>query len=818
VGVAAFGDLLREYRVRAQLSQEALADRAQVSAAAIGALERGIRRAPHPSTVSLIAKALDLSEEDSAALKAARKSRQSHSTKTDIFAHLRTPRTSFVGRDADVARLLKLFGKSRLVTLTGSGGIGKTRVAVETLKRIVSPPWDEAWLIDLAPLIDGALIAAKIASTIQPPLTDGAATISALALTLVKRRMLLILDNCEHIITAATCAADAILGVCPHVTILATSREPLNIAGEVVYRLSSLALPRKALERLEDAHAYSAVDLFVQRAEAADPLATFDADDLAAIVNIARHLDGIPLAIELAAARLPMLGLRTLQARLDEHCIIPGRRRDLPARQQTLIATIRWSYDLLSDDERTLFQKLSIFAGGFTLESATAVCSDETIDQIAMLTLLSSLVDKSLVQAELAQSGTRYRLLESTRQYGREKLTERGEYATAARAHATAFLALAEELERLWDTMPDRAWDAQAEPELDNWRAALAWALIGGGDIAFGQQLAGALRRMWVVFAVAEGRQWVRSAVETLDAGTPDAVIARLDLAEAYLDSTLIQHKASYDAAARALARFKQLDDARGVADSERRAGIALVYLGRISEGEALLHATLSAYERLGLQKRKCQVLVDLALARHYAGDVAGARARYAETLAIARATGSERMAAQIAINLAEAEFRSGDAPSALRLAGEALDAHRARNDMKNVANDLRNMAAYLVAMGRYDEARLHAREALALCRDIQAEVAVAFTLQHLAAIAALRRTEDAPLARDDRVRATQLLGFVNARLSALEALREYTEHQEYDSMLPALCDAFDSGACAQLMTEGSSWSEDHTVAEALLV
>jgi len=267
-------------------------------------------------------------------LEASRRNKRSESPKGDVAAHLHLERTSFVGRDADITHIVKLLEKSRLVTLTGFGGIGKTRAALEVVKQLAGTAWDEICFVELSPLTDGAYIATKVASTIQPALTDRIETISALASALAKRRMLLILDNCEHVVTGAAHATDTILEACPHVTILATSREPLNIAGEVVYRLVSLSLPQKTPVRLEEAHAYSAVDLFIQRAEAADPRAAFGTESLGTIVNIARRLDGIPLAIELATAQSPILGLQTLQGRLDEHFNIPAGRRDLPPRLQ----------------------------------------------------------------------------------------------------------------------------------------------------------------------------------------------------------------------------------------------------------------------------------------------------------------------------------------------------------------------------------------------------------------------------------------------------------------------------------------------------
>lgn len=251
---------------------------------------------------------------------------------------------------------------------------------------------------------------------------------------------------------------------------------------------------------------------------------------------------------------------------------------------------------------RALFRKLSIFAGGFTLDAASAVASDSTIDEIGVLDLLSSLVDKSLVHVEPAGSGTRYRLLQSTRQYAREKLNACGELTAVARAHAAAYLALAEDLERAYETTPDRVWLDRVEPELENWRAAMEWTLAEG-DVATSQRLAGALRREWWELAAAEGRRWVRVALETVDAATPDTVVAKLDLAEALLDGALSQYKASYGAAQRALTRYRSLPEPFYTTEAQQLAGRALILLGRELEGQAVLTEALAAARTLGARK-----------------------------------------------------------------------------------------------------------------------------------------------------------------------------------------------------------------------
>jgi non-specific serine/threonine protein kinase len=478
-------------------------------------------------------------------------------------------------------------------------------------------------------------------------------------------------------------------------------------------------------------------------------------------------------------------------------------------------ALFDWSYDLLSDDEQRVFRALSVFAGGCTLQNAAAVCGE---DELVTLERLTSLVEKSLLQAEHDNGGTRYRLLESMRHYARERLVERGEEAVVARAHAAAYLALAEALGESYESTPDRAWFSQAQPDLENWRSALAWTLDARGDLMLGQHLAAALRSIWNFFAPAEGRSWVRKAAQTVDAATDEAVIAKLDLAEAALDASLYQYKAAYGAAEHALALCRRLGDVRGEMEAQRRAGQALIFLERIAEGETQLRAALATAEALGLRKTAVGALITLATARRFAGDAAEARARLAEALAAARATGFDRQAALVALDFAELEFEGGDVNAALRLVSKALDEYRGQRNASPLANGLSNMAAYLVALERYPEARSAARDALTLGRDVQGEVQVAFTVQHLAAISGLRPADHAVRARDDRLRAARLLGYADARFAALGAVREHTEQQEYHKLLAALRDAFGDDALAKLMAEGSAWTEDHAAAEALLV
>jgi predicted ATPase/class 3 adenylate cyclase len=733
--------------------------------------------------------------------------------------NLPTQLTSFIGREEVVAEIKELLGQHRLLTLTGTGGAGKTRCAIQVGAEFVDGSSDGVWLAELAPISDPSLVASVVARALSLHESPKRPVLDTLLAFLKRKRLLIILDNCEHVIEDARHVVAVILRGCPDVRILATSRESLAISGERVYRMPSLAVPsmRHTLSA-QELLTFDAPLLFADRAISVDSRFALTDENAQHVAQVCTRLDGIPLAIELAAARVKVLSPKELAQKLDERFrVLTGGDRSALPRHQTMRALIDWSYDLLSDEERTAFRKISIFAGGFTLETACAVCGDAKVDEIATLELLSSLVDKSLVYVEHVRGGVRYQLLESTRRYALEQLQKTREDAAIARTHATAFLALAEKLDGALETTPDRISLALAEPELENFRAALSWALGARGDVLLGQRLAGALRAAWGYLAAAEGRRWVQVARDLADAETPSAVIAALDLCEAWLAGLLYQYNASRTAGEHALARYRELADPLRVAYAQQHIGWTLILHGNIEEGESLVTEALTQARVLRARRLTGLSLEGLAWARQVLGDVAGARQLYAEALEILQAVGAERAAAVVGNNLAETEFRGGDATAALRLAGDALAAFRAFNATLNAANVLWNMAAYLMALERYDEARLSCRSALSIVRDAQYEAGVPWPLHHLAAIAAFRPTSEQEYGAD-RLRAARLLGYVDARLAALEAVREYTEQQEYDKMLAALRNALGADCVEKLMLEGSTWSEDQAIAEAMLI
>jgi non-specific serine/threonine protein kinase len=835
-----FGALLKRLRLERRLSQEELAERAKMSVAAISALERGSRQSPYRSSVDLLADGLGIDCEARTELhalaeqwrKARTLPRRSVDPSSSRPPSQKTPNnlplqlTSFIGRNREVDEVRKLLRENRLVTLVGSGGVGKTRCAIAVGAEVFDDFGDGVRMVELAPISHSSELAAnsgpgqviaQVAQTLKVREEPTSPLLETVLAHLNQRRVLLIFDNCEHVIDEVRRVTAAILRTCQNVRVLATSLEGLHITGERIFRLPSLAVPRESSAiTAETAHRYGSVSLFSDRARASDARFTLDDDNAPFVAEVCRRLDGIPLAIELAAARVRVLKPRELAQMLDKRFrVLTGGDRSALPRHRTMRALIDWSYDLLSEQERRLFSELSIFTGSFTLEIASAVCSD-LADEISVLELLSSLVDKSLVQTDPTAATMRYRMLESTRQYAREKLVERGEYHRVARAHSAALLALAERLENDYEATPDRDWFAAAELELENWRSVLEWALVERADTLTGQKLAGVLRRVWSFLAPADGRRWVGVALETTDDATPALVIALLELSQAALDAALVQYKACYAAAQNALARYRVLRDPLKVAETQRHAGTALMFMGKLAEAEAMLGEALATAQAENAQKLGAAILECMASARSRANDFSGARRIYAEALSVSNVIEPRTLAsARIMANLAELEFRSGNASEALSLVGQALATNRALIYADSAAQNLCNMAAYLVSLGRYDEARVHAVESLQMLHGLQNDVAALFALQHLAACAAL-----GPNAKKDRGRftlAAKTIGYVDRRLGVLEASRQYTEEQEYVATVAALKTVLGS-AFDRLTAEGGAWDETEAMAQAPLL
>lgn len=834
-GSSEFGTLLRRYRIAANLSQEALAERARMSVNGLGSLERGDRRTPRRETLALLSDALALNAEQRWELKeaASRSSTGRRAVAADPWFHSETANlplalTSFVGRDRELAEIGALLRGHRMVTLTGAGGVGKTQTALHAASSIDESVQGPVCFVGLASIDNPSQVVAAIASTLGVQEVPHRALLETLSIYLKNKAMLLILDNCEHVIAQAAITADALLVACPRVRILATSRESLRAAGEYNYRLPTLGFPspKAAAEiRAEDASTYGAIVLFADRANAVDHRFILSDENAPVVTGLCRRLDGIPLAIELAAARVNQLSVKAIAEKLDDRfrILTRGERTAMP-RQQTMRATIDWSYNLLSASEQRAFERLSVFAGGCTLDTAASVCGDETISAADVLDVLSSLVDKSLLGVDLEGNEPRYRLLESFRQYAREKLAARGEQDLVAHRHALAYRELAHRTGGYDHFAPNDALSrARFREEVDNWRAAVHWALTDCGDVVLGQQLAAELCGVWSGRGTPlEARHWITSAIELVNEDTPTSLIADLNLAKATAAWHLREHKDQLASSQEAISRYRVVGDSLRVARAQSLAGHALVGLGRIEEAQPFLQETLQNARDSGHLLLVAFVLRCLAYASAAEHNIVAARDYIAEALVIYQAEADKRDEAHMTsllawalIDLAEYELGAGNVEPALLCAIDVLGTARKCSPGRLVAATLNIMAICLVWLGRYDEAEKCAKEALDLEREGHWETMVSWSLQHLAAVAAFRPQPDEERMNDQYARTAKIVGFVDARLAALGSPRTPEMVPEYDRVLAVLCETLGADALRKFMASGAAMTQEQALEQA---
>jgi predicted ATPase/DNA-binding winged helix-turn-helix (wHTH) protein len=549
--------------------------------------------------------------------------------------------TRLIGREGELAEIKSQLASHRLVTLTGAGGVGKTRLAIEAGRDLLDRYPDGVWLAELAPLNDAQLVTSIIGEVLGVSLSAPAAAVETLAAAPKNKQLLLIIDNCEHVIAEAARVAEGLIRACPRLSILASSRERLAIAGERVIRVPSLSVPPpqpSATLTAASAREYAAVRLFVERADALGLGFALTDANAATVGSICQRLDGIPLAIELAVPRLRVLPVEQLARGLDERfrLLTGGSRTTLP-RQQTLQALIDWSYSLLSDAEKLLLARLSVFWGSATLASIAAVVAGGGIPQNRVGDLLLSLVEKSLVHADPAGGDTRYRLLESARYYAAEKLADAPAMRRRCAEHfAARFAAATAE----WETTPTQQWIARYEADVDNLRGALEWAFGPDGDVAVGLDLVGHSHVLWAELGLMlEHRRWVVEALRKIGKKTPLDVTARL-LSWQAGDVRELDDPADYEEAIRAAALYRKLGDGFHEGRALLRAGTARLTPDNVEEGESQLRKAHALVGPSGTTKTLARCLSALASARLFADDLKRAQVLHEEAIGVYRQLG----------------------------------------------------------------------------------------------------------------------------------------------------------------------------------
>jgi predicted ATPase/class 3 adenylate cyclase len=659
--------------------------------------------------------------------------------------------TSFVGRRAETREIHKLLETTRLLNVTGAGGSGKTRLALQLATDALEEYRDGAWFVDLAAIADDELVWSALARALGMTDQSAASLDESVMDRMRDRTMLVVLDNCEHVIAGAATVCRAIMAACHGVKLVATSREPLGIEGEMVWALPTLSVPAVD-EALELIAASEAVALFRDRADRASPGFVLSEANAAAVADICRRLDGLPLAIELAAARVRTLTPAEIAARLDNRfALLTGGARGGLRRQQTLRAAVEWSHDLLSDEERVLFRRLSVFVNGFELEAAEAIAGSAPLDSFGVLDVLSALVDRSLVIADQHEQRTRYRLLETNREFAREQLAASGEAAELWQRHLDWYAALAEEAEPALDSGRGKvAWVERLVIELPNIHQAMAWA-AGGGDRGTGLRLWAYLTELWPeIGAMAEGRDtyarllgndpvpselrhhvaFALGRLVLLDGDFVEAV----DVLEPFLDADpaegpwigrgLLVVALAYQRLGEPEAKALEVyDSARAAAEMHRdeftvhdicsHIGRLHFAAGRHDDARRCLDEALSWFRANGIEHLVGSVLGDLAELELDAGNRDSAMALAAEAFTLQVGSGRKIRAAHGRRDYAVFARANGDYPLALQLLGEAADISRGLADVHAEWITLQLMRPMLTDLGRHDDAEFAARALL---------------------------------------------------------------------------------------------------------
>lgn len=766
---SAFGALLKQLRGSLGLTQEELAERAGVSSRLVSDLERGVIQRPRRDTARMLADALELNGPERERFLDARRPVPAGGSGHLPPAH--GPAASpdgLIGRERELAAIVQTLTEPgpRLVTLSGMGGVGKTRLALEAARLLRAAYPDGLWFIDLTPVRDASLLLRSIGNAAGIQEAPGESPVEALARAFAGRAVLLVLDNLEHLPTASESVA-ALLAQVPGLRVLATSREPLRLREEVEFPVDPLAIPDAAVAQTAAALAGNpAVGLLVRRASAVRPSFELTDGNAAAVAEIVQRVDGLPLAIELVAVRLRSLAPADLAQRLERRLPLLTRgARDAPARHQTMAAAIDWSYQLLTEPEQLVYRRFAVFDGGARLDAVEAVCGHDLAADV--LDLMQSLVEKHLIQSVEAGDGeTRFRMLETVREHGIDRLVEAGEERQARDLHMIWWARFAERAKPELTGADQERWVRRIAEDHDNVRAALRWA-IGTGDAAAAHGITAGLIRFWALRGyLLEARDWFDAA---LALGEDQVTQAR---AEALLG-----------------------------------AGVIACFLGDYATAKRHTERAFPIFEQLGDGRGMGSVFGNLGLIADVQGHYDEARTLYQEALGRFRAVGDVTQAGYMLGNLGMIAYDRGDYAQAIALHREALAGWRELNDTDSIAHSLSALGQSACALGDYGEATRLQIEALELREALGNESGIAKCLECLAEIAT---------ATAEAERAAWLLGAANAIREATGATAHPVDRAALDRVAECAREAIGRRGFTRAWSAGGLASRETVLAVAV--
>ena len=718
--------------------------------------------------------------------------------------------TSFVGREREIEDVKNLLGQARLVTLLGMGGLGKTRLSLQVAAEQMHLYPDGVWFLDLSPLSDGALVAAEAARVLDVTEEPGRPLLATLGTHLRARRALLILDNCEHLIKPAADLAHAIVKNAPHVRMIASSREPLHVPGEKTCPILPLAVPERDAS-LQVLQATPAVQLFVERARSHKPAFELNEREAPAVAELVARLEGIPLALELAAARVRAMGVADINKRLtDRYKILTGGSRVLQERQQTLRALVDWSYELLGDNEKAMLQRLAVFVGGFDLAAAEQVCGVAPIEDFEVLDLLGSLVEKSLVMLEERDEASRYRMLETIREYAADKLAaDAEEAAAAAQRHNAHYLQLAIEARDGIDGADQARWLNRLELEHDNLRAAMALALGGGVDPVIAVKLAVQLQGFWILRGyITEGRRLVKAALQQQAVQDFALAKAHASYVGAVLAGNQSDHAEARSMLEASLSIHRELGDPANIAATLTTLAAARLEAGDAAGAKADELEALAIFRQLSQALNEVIGLCNLGQVALFEGDFDEARARVAEALALVRKVENPEMEGECELLLGQVDFETGSLQAAGAHFERSLAICREGADRRGEANALSWLGAVDLAGGAYASARANLGSALRAFHHAEMWRELLGCLEEFAGLA-----RQAGLLED----AVRMAAAVTVARQRLSLVRRPSAEARWQKRLESLREALgDERFVAAWNTAWDQWETDDAINAAL--